>query len=755
MKPVTQPSLKPWLCCFLFFLPAFNLSAQCNVNDKYDKIISGYHSSIALKDNGVYCVWGSSMTSTGAADQFAPQDISATNYSLLTGTIYKAALGGKSAGAAVDQAILLTSDGLWAWGIVGNVLKSTLKSTAAFGRITSPAGGFGSTALGLPTGVAPADVQSIFATYQTLIVLTKIVGGIGGDVYILTQTSLAAEANGGAVATAGSSTWQKVRIDAATYLTNVTAVRGQVYNTTNNAFVAVSAAGQMYTWGNTSYSGSGAAAPRNYATLMTLPTESAVTIIPKMIGVTGGGATGATTVKNTYYVLSTTGNLYSLGDNSQKQCGDYTIVEKTSWVQVKKSAAAGDYLTNINFFSCQEHNASYPAVAAITTTGALYTWGNNSSGMLARSDNGAVGGNLTTTTFDPGLTAGVSGIVISAEMGGHTMVYLKEGTNQFCYAGHYTNGSMGDAGTGNNGASAATTLLLNCASTPSIAICGYVPVAASTVNSVISAAQSAILANGTSVTTITVRLKDAAGVNLTSSGGTVVISTSAGTIGSVTDNNDGTYTAILTSAATPGNTTLTFTINGTLATGGGASAIVSFNSTLALSWLNVHATRLTGGVKLSWTTTNESNVKSFSIERSENAIDWQVVSSNIAANNSVSTNFYSETDITAITKKLYYRIRQLDFDGHYTYSGVQIVAGTADANGIVVYPVPAVNSFQLNNTGTGKIQEIKLINTNGAPVKSWKTVQNSYEIKDIPAGIYLLRIEMADGEILILRLSKQ
>lgn len=755
MKPLTKQLRYPFLLFLLTVVSVHYLSAQCNVNDKYDKIISGYHSSIALKDNGVYCVWGSSMTQTGAADQFSPQDINTTNYTALTGTIYKAALGGKSAGAAVDQGILLTSTGLWAWGIVGNVLKSTTKSTAAFGRITSPAGGFGSTALGLPTGIAPTDVQSIFATYQTLILVTKIVSNVGGDVYILTQTSLAAEANGGAVATAGSSTWQKVRIDASTYLTNVTAARGQVFNTTNNAFIAVTAAGQVYTWGNTSYSGSGAIAARNYATLMTLPTESSVTIMPKMIGVTGGGATGATTVKNTYYVLSTTGNLYSLGDNSQKQCGDFTTTERTSWVQVKKSVAAGDYLTNINFFSCQEHNASYPAIAAITTTGALYTWGNNSSGMLARSDNGAVGGNLTTTTFDPGLTAGVSGVVISVEMGGHTMVYLKEGTNQFCYAGHYTNGSMGDAGTGNNGASAATTLLLNCASTPSIAICGYVPVAASTINSIISAAQTSILANGTSVTTITVQLVDASGVNLPSSGGTVVINTSAGSISAVTDNNDGTYTAILTSAATPGSTTLTFTINGTLATGGGSSASVIFSGTLALSWLNVHATRQSNGVKISWVTTNEINVKSFTVERSLNATDWTAVISNIPANNFSGTNYYSANDSTGITKRLYYRVRQQDFDGKYTYSAVQFVSGISDAGGITVYPVPAVNSFQLNNTGTAKIRSIKLINSNGAQIKSWASAQPSYNISNIAPGIYTLRLETTDGDIQILRLSKQ
>ncbi|MBS1512053.1 MAG: T9SS type A sorting domain-containing protein [Bacteroidetes bacterium] len=757
MKPFLLPVQgKVLLLPVLFILSFFQSTAQCNVNDKYDKIISGYHSSIAIKDNGTYAVWGSSMSQTGAADIYAPQDINTTNYTALTGTIYKAALGGKSAGAAVDQGILLTSDGLWAWGIVGNVLKSTVKSAAAFGRITSPSGGVGSTTLGLPTGVTPTDVQSIFATYQTLILLTKIVNNVGGDVYMLTQTSLADEANGGTVGTAGSSTWQRVKIDASTYLTNVNAVRGQVYNTTNNAFIASTTGGLLYTWGNTTYTGNGSAvAARNYATLMTLPTESAASIIPKMIGVTGGGASGATTVKNTYYVLSTTGNLYSLGDNSQKQCGDFTSTERTSWVQVKKSSTANDYLTNVNFFSCQEHNASYPAIAAVTTNGALYTWGNNSSGMLARSDNGAVGGNLTTTTFDPGLTAGVSGTVISAEMGGHTLVYLKEGSNQFCYAGHYTNGSMGDGGSGNNGSSSASTLLLNCASTPNIAICGYVPVAASTIYSSISTALNAIAADGSSITNITVQLKDASGNNLTSSGGTVDMFTTAGTLSTVTDNNNGTYSATLTSAATPGTASLSFTINGNLASGANSSVSVTFNSPLALTWLNVHASRQSDGVKISWTTTNETNVKSFTIERSYTAADWQEVMTGIKANNIAGTSFYSQTDVHAPNTKVYYRIRQEDMDGHYTYSATQFIAAKTDNNSLVIYPVPVTSGFQLLNNGQLKISRIILVNSNGADVRSWTSVQASYDIKDIAPGIYYLRIELADGDVQMLRLSKQ
>ena len=45
-------------------------------------------------------------------------------------------------------------------------------------------------------------------------------------------------------------------------------------------------------------------------------------------------------------------------------------------------------------------------------------------------------------------------------------------------------------------------------------------------------------------------------------GSAVVLSTNLGSLGSVTDNGDGTYTATLTSATAPGTATISGTING-------------------------------------------------------------------------------------------------------------------------------------------------------------------------------------------------
>ena len=80
--------------------------------------------------------------------------------------------------------------------------------------------------------------------------------------------------------------------------------------------------------------------------------------------------------------------------------------------------------------------------------------------------------------------------------------------------------------------------------------------------STITASPTSITADGTSESTVTVQLKDKNGTNLTSGGDGVALNTDLGTIGAVTDNGDGTYTATLTAGTTAGTATVTGTLNG-------------------------------------------------------------------------------------------------------------------------------------------------------------------------------------------------
>ena len=359
------------LLSLVFGLRTTELVAQCVPTNKYDKIISSFHQSVAIKSDGTYSVWGDLMSNSGTAAVLSPQDINVTNYPSLTGTVLKASLGSNRTSA---QGIVLTTTGLFAWGTSGTILETSLTgSNDAFHHIVTPTGGDPST--GLPSGVTPANVKMLFTTYQTLAIVTS-----AGDVWVLTQAALQLAGNGasGTPSTAQAKTWYKVQTSAGVYLSNVDAVRGQVADNTHNALMAVTTSGAIYTWGASTFLGNASAvASKTYATAMTLPTGVLASDV-KMIGV-GGGNNTTTSTNNTYYLLSNQGYLYALGENNNKQVGDYTTTVRTSWVNVKQSASTN--MSNISTFSVQEHDAAYSAAAAVTVSGDLYSWGENQRNM--------------------------------------------------------------------------------------------------------------------------------------------------------------------------------------------------------------------------------------------------------------------------------------------------------------------------------------------------------------------------------------
>ena len=103
--------------------------------------------------------------------------------------------------------------------------------------------------------------------------------------------------------------------------------------------------------------------------------------------------------------------------------------------------------------------------------------------------------------------------------------------------------------------------------------------------STITGNPGAILANGTSTSIITVQYKDADGNNLPSGGGTLTLSTDRGTLSAVTNNNNGTYRATLTSGLVSGAATISGVLDGTPMTNAGvvqflAGAAASLDVTL-------------------------------------------------------------------------------------------------------------------------------------------------------------------------------
>lgn len=104
------------------------------------------------------------------------------------------------------------------------------------------------------------------------------------------------------------------------------------------------------------------------------------------------------------------------------------------------------------------------------------------------------------------------------------------------------------------------------------------PGAASETTTTISASPTVIFNDGFATSTITVQTKDAEGNNLTTGGETVALAVTSGSLGSVTDNSDGTYIATLTSSIIAGNATITGTLNAASITDNAQVEYAEFNT---------------------------------------------------------------------------------------------------------------------------------------------------------------------------------
>jgi hypothetical protein len=102
-------------------------------------------------------------------------------------------------------------------------------------------------------------------------------------------------------------------------------------------------------------------------------------------------------------------------------------------------------------------------------------------------------------------------------------------------------------------------------------------------------------------------------------------------------------------------------------------------STLPVTWLYFTArANDSHEVALNWATASEINNDRFEIERSADGSSFEKIGTVNGNGNSVQTIEYSFKDTTVQGGVYYYRLKQVDFDGHFEYS--TITAATIDSD---------------------------------------------------------------------------
>ncbi len=152
-----------------------------------------------------------------------------------------------------------------------------------------------------------------------------------------------------------------------------------------------------------------------------------------------------------------------------------------------------------------------------------------------------------------------------------------------------------------------------------------------------------------------------------------------------------------------------------------------------------------GVVQLEWKVATEINNDYFTVEKSLDGIHFFSIGIVPGAGNSSAAKTYPYTDEN-FTASAYYRIKQTDFNGKFSYTRIKFLE-LGSANKLVVYPNPAADELFLSwQLPVNSVVSVTLLNTLSQVISTQSYItsdgffQERLDLSTIPAGVYIVTV---------------
>lgn len=181
-------------------------------------------------------------------------------------------------------------------------------------------------------------------------------------------------------------------------------------------------------------------------------------------------------------------------------------------------------------------------------------------------------------------------------------------------------------------------------------------------------------------------------------------------------------------------------------------AVAQSASPLPIELLSFDANAQGTHVMTMWETSSETNNDYFIIERSTDYKYFERAGVVDGSGTTTEHHSYIFIDESPGTGVIYYRLKQVDFDGAFSYSDVIAVKLNMGAGVINVYPNPAQSliNFEFESTFNSSIK-LQVVDLLGKIVIDHDKrvdkgiINSSIDISNIPAGVYFLKIVENDA----------
>lgn len=184
----------------------------------------------------------------------------------------------------------------------------------------------------------------------------------------------------------------------------------------------------------------------------------------------------------------------------------------------------------------------------------------------------------------------------------------------------------------------------------------------------------------------------------------------------------------------------------------GTQSLYEWFLTQAVSILPVTLTRFSATVRgntvdLTWSTSSESNSSHFVVERSSNGRDYKEIGRVQSNGNSSVTRNYSFRDEAPLTGHNYYRLKMVDKDASFEYSGVEKISLNSSNTEFTFGPNPVKSNAQIRITGLQKTKlNVAIRDLSGKQIRSFSYAKTAFvftqdlDLSSLPAGQYIMTI---------------
>ena len=169
------------------------------------------------------------------------------------------------------------------------------------------------------------------------------------------------------------------------------------------------------------------------------------------------------------------------------------------------------------------------------------------------------------------------------------------------------------------------------------------------------------------------------------------------------------------------------------------------NLILPLEFTGVEATVMSNNqVELTWATAAEINNDYFEIQHANNGVYWETIAIISGQGFSREPQYYRFIDVNRKQGRHHYRLKQVNFDGSYSYSmNVSVITGT-EQQPIVLMPNPVREYQTIKIANARELEHIEIIDRYGKLVRQIHQPRKRINM-DFGAGIFVVRVKTDNG----------